>query len=203
MSTTQHGQVTRILAELRQGDPEAMRRLLPVVYDELHRLAHNKMRNEPRGLTLQTTDLVHEAWLRLVGDESPTAASWENRRHFFGAAAEAMRRILIERARRAGRHKHGGGKRRVPLEQAEITGEMAADLDLLALDEALRRLEGEDPVRSEVVKLRCFAGLTIDQTASAMDLSPATVKRHWTYAHAWLRVRMHGEDESSLDSSES
>ena len=199
MSTTEPGQFTRILTELRQGDPDAMGRLLPVVYEELRLLAHDKMRREPRGLTLQTTALVHEAWLRLVGDDSSSSVSWENRRHFFGAAAEAMRRILVERARRVGRQKHGGGRRRVALDDVDVAVAAAPDLDVVALDEALRQLEAEEPVRGEVVKLRAFAGLTVEQVAETMGLSPATVKRHWTYAHAWLRVRIQEGDDDSAE----
>jgi RNA polymerase sigma factor (TIGR02999 family) len=199
MGTAEPGQVTRILTELQRGDADAMGRLLPVVYEELRQMAHNKMRREPRGLTLQTTALVHEAWLRLVGDDPSSAASWENRRHFFGAAAEAMRRILVERARRVGRRKHGGGRRRLDLDNADIAVAAAPDLDVAELDQALRQLEAEDPVRGEVVKLRAFAGLTVEQAAETMGLSPATVKRHWTYAHAWLRLRIQEGDNDSAE----
>jgi RNA polymerase sigma factor (TIGR02999 family) len=193
MSTAGQAQITRILADLREGDPEAVKRLLPVVYEELRRLAHKKMKHEPRGLTLQATALVHEAYLRLLGDQGASKASWENRRHFFAAAAEAMRRILVERARKYGRQKHGGGRQRVPLGGVDVPDAGEPDEDLLALDEALRKLEAEDPARSEVVRMRYFAGLTIEQTAETLGLSPATVKRHWTYAQAWLSLQIRGD----------
>jgi RNA polymerase sigma factor (TIGR02999 family) len=183
MGAPAQSEVTRILAGLSEGDPGAASRLLPLVYEELRSLAHRRLRNEPPGLTLQATALVHEAYMRLVGDEN---LRWDNRGHFFGAAAEAMRRILVERARRYGRKKHGGGRRRVPLEHVERADPQEAGDDLVALDEALRKLEARDPLRSQVIKLRYFAGLTIEQTAEVMGVSPATVSGHWTYARAWL-----------------
>ncbi|MHC4219286.1 MAG: ECF-type sigma factor [Planctomycetota bacterium] len=174
--------MTRLLADAGEGDPQAAARLLPLVYDELRRLAQQRMAAEPAGLTLQPTALVHEAYLRLVdaGD-----VEWRGRGHFFGAAAEAMRRILVERARRYGRQKHGGGRRRLDLDRLSLAGEAPSD-ELLALDEALVRLEGEDKASGDVVKLRFFAGLTIEQTAEALGLSTATVSRHWTFARTWL-----------------
>ena len=161
--------------------PDTAGQLLPLVYAELRELARRKMCHEPAGHTMQTTDLVHEAYVRLAASD----VKWDNRRHFFGAAAQAMRRILIERARRYARPKHGGGHRRVDLDAAEIAAPGTGD-DVLAIDEALKRLEQRDPVRSTVVSLRYFAGLTIEQTAEVMGISPATVSGHWTYARAWL-----------------
>ena len=175
-------QVTQVLAELGEGDPSAAAKLLPLVYDELRQLAHQRMRHEPEGLTLQPTALVHEAYLRLIGGDE---VGWRSRGHFFGAAAEAMRRILVERARKYRRGKHGGGRRRLDLDKVRLAGEVPSD-ELLALDEALSRLEAMDKTRSDVVKLRYFGGLTIEQTADALGISPATVARHWTFARAWL-----------------
>ena len=192
MSTPEPTKVTRILAELTDGDPDATKKLLPLVYEELRKLAHARMRNEPAGHTLQTTDLVHEAYLRLVGNKDP---GWENCRHFFAAAAEAMRRILIERARRNARIKHGGGRRRRSLQDMEVADAKRPTEDILALDEALQKLEDQDDMRSEIVKLRYFAGLTIEQTAELLGVSPATVSGHWTFARAWLHREMMGRKE--------
>ncbi len=177
--------VTQILVDLGEGDPHAAAKLLPLVYEELRRLAHDRMRHEPAGLTLQPTALVHEAYLRLVGNET---IHWDSRGHFFSAAAEAMRRILVERARKVGRIRHGGGRQRDELEKVEPaqTGDGLNGDDILALDNALQRLEREDPTRSRVVKLRYFAGLSIEQTADVLGISAATVSRHWTFARAWL-----------------
>lgn len=174
--------VTTILEAIRGGDARASEALLPLVYDELRRLAKAKMTREPAGHTLQPTALVHEAFLRLVQDES---ARWNGRGHFFGAAAEAMRRILIERARRKGRIKHGGDRQREPL------GEVGAPdgdqtLDVLALDEAIGRLASFDERKAQIVKLRFFAGLSVEETADALCLSASTVKSDWSYARAWL-----------------
>lgn len=182
-------QVTLILAELGAGDPHAAAKLLPLVYEELRTLAHGRMKHEPGCLTLQPTALVHEAYLRLVGNE---IEHWNSRGHFFGAAAEAMRRILVERARKAQRIKHGGGRRRGGLEDvADSSPDMEPVNDeILALDEALRKLEAEDPQRSSVAKLRYFAGLSMEQTADLLGISRATVARHWTFARAWLRHEM-------------
>ena len=198
MGTPARSEVTRILAGLSEGDPQAAQELLPLVYEELRKLAHQRLRNEPAGLTLQATALVHEAYLRLVGDEV-SAATWDNRGHFFGAAAEAMRRILVERARKYGRQKHGGGRKRVDLDHGQPAGPEASGDDLIALDEALRKLEAQDRVRGDVVKLRYFAGLTIDQTADVLGISPAKVSGHWTFARAWLFQEMRGHDDSSID----
>src|SRR5262249_44274569 len=184
--------VTRILSAIEQGDPHAARPLLPLVYDELRQLAAQKLAREAPGQTLQATALVHEAYLRPVDDEK--AQSWNSRGHFFAAAAEAMRRILIEKARRKGRLRHGGDRQRLDLDLLEVMAEGTADV-LLALDEALEQLAREEPMASEVVKLRYFAGLTIAQTAAALRLSVRTAHRHWAYARAWLyqHLRERGE----------
>ena len=183
MSTSQDGEIARILAKACEGDPQSSAELLPFVYEELRKLAHHRLKHEPPGHTLQATALVHEAYLRLLADPG---ACWNNRRHFVAAAAEAMRRILVERARKYHRLKHGGGRRRLALDdvdpaQREESGEL-----LIELDEALRKLEVADAVRADVVKLRYFAGLTIEQTADVLGISPATVKRQWHFAQAWL-----------------
>src|SRR5262249_33006603 len=176
-------EVTLILSAIEQGDPHAAAQLLPLVYDELRRLASARLADEPSGNTLQPTALVHEAYLRLVG--SPNGEHWNHRGHFFAACAEAMRRILVENARRKKRHKHGGQRRRIDREAAEaLVGEPSEDLP--ALDEALTRLAAQEPVKAEVVKLRFFAGLTMPEIAHALDLSLATIERYWTYARFWL-----------------
>jgi RNA polymerase sigma factor (TIGR02999 family) len=186
MAETDPGDVTRLLRDAAAGDRQAAEALIPAVYDELRRLARARMAREPRGVTLQPTALVHEALLRLVrGAEQ----RWESRGHFFAAAAEAMRRILVEEARRRSRRKRGGDMDRVPF--ADDLAVSGADLEgLLALDEALERLEAKDPTMARVVKLRHFAGLTVEETARALALSPRTVNRHWTAASAWLRREM-------------
>ncbi len=172
----------------------AARELLPIVYEELRRLAEARLAREPTGQTLQATALVHEAYLRLVGDADGPA--WENRGHFFAAAAEAMRRILVEKARRKRRRRHGGGLRRIDLDQVAPGNDDAAD-DLLALHEALDRLAAEEPVAAEVVKLRYFAGLTAEQAASALGISLRTANRHWAYARAWLYQRLNPAGDAS------
>jgi RNA polymerase sigma factor (TIGR02999 family) len=195
--------VTRILNAIERGDRDPKREesrlgthakatdeLLPLVYEELRVLAAQKLSHEAAGQTLQATALVHEAYLRLVGDEPQT---WENRGHFFAAAAEAMRRILIENARRKKRLKHDDGREKVDLADADIAIDRAAD-DLLALDEALARLTQEDPVKAQLVKLRYFAGLTLEQAAEAMNISRATASRYWSYAQAWLFHEIHEGD---------
>jgi RNA polymerase sigma factor (TIGR02999 family) len=176
-------EVTRILSAVEQGDPQAAEDLLPLVYAELRRLAAQKLAQEKPGQTLQATALVHDAYLRLVGGDS--AQHWNSRGHFFAAAAEAMRRILIDSARRKCRVKHGGDRHRVDLDKDCSVGDAVSD-DLLALDEALTKLAAEDPVKAELVKLRYFAGLTLEQAADALHLSSATAKRSWAYARAWL-----------------
>jgi RNA polymerase sigma factor (TIGR02999 family) len=170
--------VTRILSAIQQGDPHAAELLLPLVYDELRKLAAQKLAQEKPGQTLQATALVHEAYLRLVGD-SP--GQWDNRHHFFAAAAEAMRRILVEQARRKRRVRHGGGRKRINLDEACSPVQPRSD-DLLALDEALTRLASLKPVRAEVVKLRFFAGLTMAEIARTLGISQPTVERYWAFA---------------------
>jgi RNA polymerase sigma factor (TIGR02999 family) len=175
--------VTRILSAIEQGDPQAADRLLPLVYDELRRLAARRLAQEKPGQTLQATALVHEAYLRLV--DTDKAQHWSSRGHFFAAAAEAMRRILVENARRKSERKHGGGLVRQDLYEVQLA---AAELneDLLALDEALNRLAEHDPVKAELVKLRHFGGLTIREAAKALGISGTTADRYWAYARAWL-----------------
>jgi RNA polymerase sigma factor (TIGR02999 family) len=175
-------ELTVILRRIEQGDPHAANELLPLVYEELRKLAAQKMAHEPAGQTLQATALVHEAWLRLGGDDQP---KWQNRAHFFAAAAEAMRRILIDNARRKKFLRHGGGAERVPLDGLELAAGME-DEQLLALHEALNRLAEHDAQKAELVKLRFFTGLTNEQAAEVLGVSEPTVKRHWAYARAWL-----------------
>ncbi len=176
-------EVTRILSAIEHGDPHAAEQLLPLVYEALRQLAAQKLAQEKPGQTLQATALVHEAYLRLVAGSA--SQHWNSRGHFFGAAAEAMRRILVDAARRKGRLRHGGGRRRLDLEEVPALTDDPAD-DLLALDTALEALARHDAVKAEVVKLRYFAGLTIEQTAACLDVSPATAKRLWAVARAWL-----------------
>ncbi len=184
--------VTRILEIIRQGDSQAAEQLLPLVYDELRRLAAQRLAQEKPGQTLQATDLVHEAYLRLVNVE--TAPSWETRGHFFAAAAEAMRRILVEKARRKQRLRHAGGLHKQPLEGNEPALASPVDaIDLLALNEALDRLEAASPRRAQLVKLRYFAGLSLVEAAEALGMSTATAKRHWVYARSWLYGRIRGQ----------
>ena len=174
--------VTRLLQSIESGDAKAAEELLPLVYGELRKLAAHKMANEPPGQTLQPTALVHEAYLRLVGNEN---LKWDGRAHFFGAAAEAMRRILIENARRKRALRHGGGQQRVDLQEIEIAG-AAKDDELLAINEALEQFAAVDKQKAELVKLRYFVGLTIEEAAEVLGISPPTAKRWWTYARAWL-----------------
>jgi RNA polymerase sigma factor (TIGR02999 family) len=175
--------VTRILSAVEAGDPGAAAELLPLVYDELRKLAAARLAGEQPGQTLEATALVHEAYLRLV--DADRARRWESRAHFFAAAAEAMRRLLIDRARRKRRPKHGGGRTRVSLDEALCLREAPAD-DLLALDEALQKLAGEEPAKAELVKLHYFAGLSLEEAGRALGVSHRTAKRHWAYARAWL-----------------
>jgi RNA polymerase sigma factor (TIGR02999 family) len=175
---------TRLLSSAEQGDPRAADQLLPLVYDELRKLAAQKLAQETPGQTLQATALVHEAYLRLV--DGKDLQRWDGRGHFFAAAAEAMRRILIDQARRKHSQKRGGALRRVELDDGALLAEpesQAAE-DLLALDEALQRLEAEDPLKARLVKLRYFAGLPLPEAAAALGVSPATAKRHWVYARS-------------------
>ena len=185
-------EVTRILSAIEQGNPHAAEQLLPLVYDELRKLAAQKLAQEKPGQTLQATALVHEAYLRLVDGEQ--ARHWDSRGHFFTAAAEAMRRILIDQARRKHSQKRGGSRQRVDLDAgaALAAPEGQAAEDLLALDEALRQFEGEDPLKARLVKLRYFAGLSLADAAAALGISAATAKRHWVYARSWLYGKIHG-----------
>jgi len=184
--------VTRILAALEAGDGQAEHQLMEAVYHELHRLASAKLSRERSDLTLQPTALVHEAWLRLAGDSMPT---WENRRHFFAAAAEAMRRILIEGARRRMRLKHGGAYGRQEMGDLEVPSPDGASIDLLALDEALAKLAQEDARKAKLVELRYFAGLSIPEAAQVLDISKATADRWWAYARAFLYHEVAGGDQ--------
>jgi len=189
------GDVTRILADIEQGNPQAAEKLLPLVYDELRKLAAQKIAHENPGQTLQATALVHEAYLRLVGGSQEQ--SWNSRGHFFGAAAEAMRRILIGQARRKASLKAGGQWQRVDLSEGpEIQG---PQLDLIALDVALEQLTLRDLRAAAVVKLRFFAGLTMPQTADALGVSVATVENDWSYAKSWLRLQMSASDGSLFE----
>ena len=175
--------VTRILSAIEQGDPHAAEQLLPLVYDELRKLAAQKLAQEKPGQTLQATALVHEAYIRLV--DVDRAQQWNSRGHLFAAAAEAMHRILIEQARRKDRSKHGGGRQRVELDVVDLAVEIPAD-HLLALDDALSRLAQQDAQTAQLVKLHCFAGLTIEQAAETLGLSARTAYRNWAFARAWL-----------------
>jgi RNA polymerase sigma factor (TIGR02999 family) len=180
-------EVTRILSAVEQGDPRAAEQLLPLIYDELRKLAAARLAEENPGQTLQATALVHEAYVRLVGTGEPH--EWNGRGHFFAAAAEAMRRILVEAARRKQSQKQGGDRQRVELADVEPAAG-APDLDLIALDEALDRLARTDPRKAELVKLRYFAGLTIEQAADALGVSASTANNDWAYAKSWLRVAL-------------
>ena len=183
-------EVTQILDAITQGDPSAAAQLLPLVYNELRRLAADRLAREPPGHTLQPTALVHEAYLRLVGEAD--APRWNSRGHFFGAAAEAMRRILVESARRKQRVRHGGELQRVDLDEHDVPV-AAPPEEILALDEALARLAVEDAEAARIVDLHFFAGLSIDETADALGVSRATAYRHWAYARAWLRCELGGD----------
>lgn len=180
-------EVTRILSAIDAGDPYASQQLLPLVYEELRKLAGQRLAHEKPGQTLQATALVHEAYIRLLGGEMHR--SWENQGHFFAAAAEAMRRILVESARRKNRLKHGREHHRVDLDSSCLISE-APSLDLLALDEALSRLAETEPAKVELVKLKFFAGLTMPEAAAAMDISLATAERYWTFAKSWLYAEL-------------
>jgi RNA polymerase sigma factor (TIGR02999 family) len=177
-------EVTLILNAIEDGDVRAADELLPLVYKELRKLAAQRMKNEKPGQTLQATALVHEAYIRLVGSDNK---NWNSRAHFFAAAAEAMRRILIESARRKKRLKRGGDRKRIDLEHAVLTDDKdAPSEDLIALDEALKKLAIEEPIKADLVKLRFFAGLSIEQTAEMLNISRATANRYFSYARAWL-----------------
>jgi RNA polymerase sigma factor (TIGR02999 family) len=185
--------VTRILSEIEQGDPKAAERLLPLVYDELRKLAARRLAQEKPGQTLQATALVHEAYLRLVGAQDP---GWSGRSHFFAAAAEAMRRILVEGARRKKRLRHGGGARRASLDGVDMIDDASAE-DILDLDEALERFTREDPVAARLIKLRYFVGLTMPEAAEALGMSLRTAERNWTYARTWLHREVSRGDTDS------
>ena len=187
--------VTRILSAIEQGDPQAAAQLLPLVYDELRRLAAARLAHEPARHLLQATALVHEAYLRLVDVEQ--AQHWNHRGHFFAAAAEAMRRILIEQARHDRRAKHGGHLHQVSLHDVNAPAPAAANaVDVLAVDEALTELAQEDPTKAELVKLRFFGGLSVEEAAACLGISRATADRHWAYARAWLFDRLRGFSEN-------
>jgi RNA polymerase sigma factor (TIGR02999 family) len=199
MAEAEAERVTRLLEAAAGGEPRAAEELLPLLYDELHGLARQRMAAEPAGQTLQATALVHEAWLRLVGPapggrwggRGGPHGRWSGRGHFFGAAARAMRRILVERARQRGRLRHGGALRRVELTESVAVGDEET-LDLLGLDTALSRLEDLDARKAEVVSLRFFAGLTVEDAALALGVSPGTVKNDWAFARAWLHRELAG-----------
>lgn len=179
--------VTQILSRIEDGDPGAADQLLPLVYDELRKLAAARLASEKPGQTLQATGLVHDAYIRLV--DGQRAQHWHSRRYFFAAAAEAMRRILVEKARRKGRHKHGGDVQRVELGDDQWFTSTTPE-QLLAVDETIAKLAAEDPTAAEVVKLRYFVGMSIAEAADALGIHRATAHRHWTYARAWIRAEM-------------
>jgi RNA polymerase sigma factor (TIGR02999 family) len=180
--------VSRLLRDIEDGAPHASEQLLPLVYDELRRLAAQKLASEGPGQTLQATALVHEAYMRMVGGDE--ARKWEGCDHFFAAAAQAMRRILVDNARRKRTRKRGGGLERRPLEEVAAP---RSDDELLALDEALRTLAETEPVKARLVELRYFAGMTGEQAAKVLGISPATADRHWAFARAWLRNEVRGQ----------
>jgi RNA polymerase sigma factor (TIGR02999 family) len=185
--------VTQILSAIEQGDPHAAEQLLPLLYDELRKLAAQKLAQESPGQTLQATALVHEAYIRLVDTEK--VQHWNSRGHFFAAAAEAMRRILVEQARRKKTLKAGGGLQRVELSDVDpaVGG---PKLDILALNDALNKLEAKDPRKAQLVKLRFFIGLTIEQAAEALGVATSTAEADWAYAKCWLRAEMSGDDRA-------
>ena len=187
-------EVTRILSAIAHGDPHAAAQLLPLVYDDLRRLAAARLAAEPAGNTLQPTALVHEAYLRLVG--TPDGDQWDHRGHFFAACAEAMRRIVVDAARRKKMAKHGGGLNRHDATELAIAA-LQPDEDIVALDEALTRFAAIEPQKAELVKLRYFGGLTIEEAADALGISPGTAKRYWAYSKAWLFQAIRGTAETS------
>jgi RNA polymerase sigma factor (TIGR02999 family) len=185
--------LTMVLRAAAAGDRQAGAALLPLVYEELRRLARSRLDRTPPGNTLQPTALVHEAYLKLVGQADP---GWDGRNHFFGAAARAMRDIVVDHARRKAAVKHGGGAARVEMDAVDIALERSPE-DILALDQALKKLEEEDPRKAQLVMLRCFAGLTMAEAAAALELSERTVEREWSYIRAWLQAEMSGDTEST------
>jgi RNA polymerase sigma factor (TIGR02999 family) len=180
--------VTGILSAIEQGDARAAEQLLPLVYDELRKLAAQRLAQEKPGQTLQATALVHEAYLRLVGEHQP---EWNSRGHFFAAAAEAMRRVLVDQVRRKRAAIHGGGRRHVELAEGDWLSRATPE-EIVALDDSLERLAGDDPAAAEVVKLRLFAGMSVEEAAACLGMSRATAYRHWTYARAWLVAERQG-----------
>ncbi len=191
--------ITQLLSAIEQGDPHAANRLLPLVYDELRQLAAQRMAQEHPGQTLQPTALVHEAYLRLVAGgrpDSPGERHWNSRGHFFAAAAEAMRRILIENARRKQRSKHGGDRRRVDLEQADLA-RLDSPAELLLIDDAITSLAAEDAQAAELVKLRYYAGLSVEQAAELAGIPRSTAYEHWAYARAWLHREVRSQKDRS------
>jgi RNA polymerase sigma factor (TIGR02999 family) len=191
-------EVTRILSTIEQGDPSAAERLLPLVYDELRRLAAQKLAREKPGQTLQETALVHEAYVRLVGSADTAGGReprWDSRGHFFAAAAEAMRRILIDRAREKRSQKRGGGRKRLDLDALDLATRATPD-QLLAVDDALAKLARQDPAAARLVELRYFAGLTVEEAGKALGVATATAYRHWKYARAWLHGELLGSGEA-------
>jgi RNA polymerase sigma factor (TIGR02999 family) len=191
-------EVTRVLSAIRHGSPRAAEQLLPLVYDELRRLAAQKLAREKPGQTLQATALVHEAYTRLVaGGRAPVDGDrqWDGRRHFFAAAAEAMRRILIDRAREKRAAKRGGGRKKLDIDAVDVATQASPD-QLLAFDDALAKLVRIDPSAARLVEMRCFGGLTVEEAGSALGMSTATAYRHWKYARAWLHSELLGADAS-------
>jgi RNA polymerase sigma factor (TIGR02999 family) len=189
-------EATRILSAIEQGDPHAAEELLPLVYEELRRLAAHKLAQETPGHTLQTTSLVHEAYLRLVDVEK--VQHWDSRGHFFAAAAEAMRRILIDNARRKKRLKRGGSRKRLDLKSADLAT-LAPPEELLIIDESLSKLAAEDPKAGQLVKLHYFAGLSVEDAGKLLGLARSTAYEHWAYAKAWLHYELYGRQETHAD----
>ncbi len=184
--------VTLILNAIEEGDPEAINTLLPAVYEELRQMADRKLQGESPGHTLQATALVHEAYLRLAGSEG---SGWQSRTYFFGAAAEAMRRILVDHARRKKSKKRGGDRERLNFTDADLMAEESPE-DLIAMDEAIAQLEEVEPIKAQVVKMRFFAGLSFEQAAELLTISPATARRYWNYARAWLYGKLSSPTDS-------
>jgi RNA polymerase sigma-70 factor (ECF subfamily) len=196
---TSTGEVTRLLQDCSQGNREALDKLLPLVYNELRRLAHSYLSHERPDLTLQTTALVHEAYLKLIDQHS---VNWENRAQFFAISAQAMRRILLDNARRHTAAKRGSGGQKISLDDVATLSADSANESLIALDLALRKLETIDDAQSKIVELRYFGGLTIEETAAVLKISPSSVQREWTLARAWLYKAITGTADSAIDANE-